>query len=246
MLWVCGTVDVLSVDERSCSSTIKHIFYFPQISGSSELMHLTWWSPDQTTIKTTLNSVWSFRALGLYWEIELELSRKFLLGVESIGEVDAPDTTIGVDLNTSIDQSIDRSSNQSINRSIDQSIHQSIDQSIDRSINQSIDQSINLSINQSIYQSINQSINRSIIQSINQLINQSIDRSINRSVYQSINQSIYQSINRSIYQSINQSINQSIYLSVKQSTILIDGYSNGPACVPLKSALSRGRMQTPI
>ena len=37
----------------------------------------------------------------LLWDrqIQLELSRQFFLGIEAIGEVDSPDSAVGVDLN---------------------------------------------------------------------------------------------------------------------------------------------------
>ena len=38
-------------------------------------------------------------ALVLDGKVELELGRKLLLRVESVGEVDSPDATVGVDLN---------------------------------------------------------------------------------------------------------------------------------------------------
>jgi len=51
----------------------------------------------RTTSTRSGESLWLFLG-GRYRQVELELSRQFFLGVESVREVDTPDATVGVDL----------------------------------------------------------------------------------------------------------------------------------------------------
>jgi len=54
----------------------------------------------------------SFRALGLYRKVEFEFGWQFFLRVESVGEVDTTDTTVGVDLMQHTAQSRNKSTEQ--------------------------------------------------------------------------------------------------------------------------------------